>query len=91
MGSVDGHHYYDGDNDDESHYGGTSLMVQWLRLHTPNAGGLRPIPGRVTRSCMSQQRSHVLQLRQIDKEKETFLRVILRKHVARPLQLCSPS
>ena len=38
MGSVDGHHYYDGDNDDESHYGGTSLMVQWLRLHTPNAG-----------------------------------------------------
>ena len=24
---------------------GTSLMVQWLRLHTPNAGGLSSIPG----------------------------------------------
>ena len=54
MGSVNGHHYYDGDNDDQSHYGGTSLMVQWLRLHTPNAGGLGLIPGQGTRSHMPQ-------------------------------------
>ena len=26
--------------------GGTSLVVQWLRLHAPNAGGLGLIPGR---------------------------------------------
>ena len=35
---------------------GTSLTVQWPRLHTPNAGGLSSIPGQGTRS-------HVLQLR----------------------------
>ena len=25
--------------------GGTSLVAQWLRLHTPNAGDLGSIPG----------------------------------------------
>ncbi|TEA30144.1 hypothetical protein DBR06_SOUSAS4810005, partial [Sousa chinensis] len=34
----------------------TSLVVQWLRLHAPNAGGPGLIPGRGTRS-------HILQLR----------------------------
>ena len=63
MGSVDGHHYYDGDNDDESHYGGTSLMVQWLRLHTPNAGGLGLIPGQGPRSDMPQLRVLMPQLK----------------------------
>ena len=33
---------------------GTSLVVQWLRLHAPNAGGLGLIPGQVTRSRYSQ-------------------------------------
>ena len=31
--------------------GGTSLMVHWLRLCTPNAGGLSLIPGQGTRFC----------------------------------------
>ena len=31
---------------------GTSLMVQWVRLHTPNAGGPGLIPGQRTRSRM---------------------------------------
>ena len=31
---------------------GTSLVVQWLRLHAPNAGGLDSIPGQGTRSHM---------------------------------------
>ena len=31
---------------------GTSLVVQWVRLHTPNAGGPGPNPGQGTRSCM---------------------------------------
>ena len=35
---------------------GTSLVVQWLRLHAAHAGGLGPIPGQGTRR-------HVLQLR----------------------------
>ena len=30
----------------------TSLVVQWLKLHTPNAGGLGSIPGQGTRSHM---------------------------------------
>ena len=32
--------------------GGTSLVVQWLRLCAPNAGGLGSISGRGTRSHM---------------------------------------
>ena len=35
---------------------GTSLVVQWLRLHAPNAGGLGSIPGQGTRSHMLQLR-----------------------------------
>ena len=31
---------------------GTSLVAQWLRLHTPNVGSLGSIPGRGTRSHM---------------------------------------
>ena len=31
---------------------GTSLVVQWVRLHTPNAGGPALIPGWGTRSHM---------------------------------------
>ena len=27
---------------------GTSLVVQWLRLHASNAGGMGPIPGQRT-------------------------------------------
>ena len=41
----------------------TSLVVQWLRLSAPNAGGLGLTPGQGTRSCMLQQRSHLPQLR----------------------------
>ena len=33
---------------------GISLVVQWLRLHTPNAGGLISIPGQGTSSHMPQ-------------------------------------
>ena len=33
---------------------GTSLVVQQLRLHGPNAGGLGSIPGQGLRSCMLQ-------------------------------------
>ncbi|TEA41101.1 hypothetical protein DBR06_SOUSAS29010017, partial [Sousa chinensis] len=29
-----------------------SLVVQWVRLHAPSAGGLGSIPGRGTRSHM---------------------------------------
>ena len=35
---------------------GTSLVVQWLTVHVPNAGNLGSIPGQGTRS-------HVLQVR----------------------------
>ena len=34
---------------------GTSLVVQWLRLHVPNAGSLGSIPGQGTRSHMPQE------------------------------------
>ena len=35
---------------------GTPLVVQWLKLHTPNARGLDSIPGQATRSGMLQLR-----------------------------------
>ena len=35
---------------------GTSLLVQQLRLHAPNVGGLGLIPGQETRSHMPKQR-----------------------------------
>ncbi|TEA35790.1 hypothetical protein DBR06_SOUSAS1110153, partial [Sousa chinensis] len=44
-------------------YTGASLVVQWLRLHAPNAGGPGSIPGQGTRSCMPQLRSHMPKLR----------------------------
>ena len=34
----------------------TSLVVQWLRLHAPSAGGPGLIPGQGTRSHMQQLR-----------------------------------
>ncbi|TEA32400.1 hypothetical protein DBR06_SOUSAS4710025, partial [Sousa chinensis] len=40
-----------------------SLVVQWLRLHTPNAGGPGSIPGRRTRSHMLQLRVHMPQVK----------------------------
>ena len=33
----------------------TFLVVQWLRLHVPNAGGTGSIPGQGTRPHMLQQ------------------------------------
>ena len=33
---------------------GISMVVQWLTLHAPNAGGLGPITGQGTRSHMLQ-------------------------------------
>ena len=36
--------------------GGTSLVVQWLRLCAPNAGDLGSISGQGTRYCVLQLR-----------------------------------
>ena len=41
---------------------GTSLAVQWLRVHTPNAGGPGLNLGQGTSSHMQQLRVHTLQL-----------------------------
>ncbi|TEA30236.1 hypothetical protein DBR06_SOUSAS12710011, partial [Sousa chinensis] len=40
-----------------------SLVLQWLRLLTPNAGGPGSIPGQGTRSHMPQRRACMLQLK----------------------------
>ena len=36
----------------ESEWMGTSLVVQWVRLCAPNAGGPGSIPGQGSRCCM---------------------------------------
>ena len=41
---------------------GTSLVVQWLRLHAPKAGSLGSIPGQRTTSHIRQLRVQLLQL-----------------------------
>ena len=40
-------------------------MVQWLKLHAPNAGGPGSIPGRGTRSHILQLRVPVPQLKNL--------------------------
>ena len=42
---------------------GTSLVVQWLRLHTPNAGDPGSIPGQGTRCHMSQLSIYMPQIK----------------------------
>ena len=54
-----------------------SLVVQWLRLSAPNAGGPDSIPGQGTRSHMLQlKRFHMPQLKilgsQINKQIDIF-------------------
>ena len=56
--------------DRDMHWWGPSLVIQWLRLYTPKAGGPGSIPGHRTRShvlllraCMPQLRVHMPQLR----------------------------
>ena len=49
----------------------TSLVVQWLRLCDPNAGGLGSTPGEGTRSHMLQLRAHTPQLKILHPATET--------------------
>ena len=42
---------------------GTSLVVQWLRLHAPNVGGVGSIRGQGTRFQGPRLRVPVLQLK----------------------------
>ena len=35
---------------------GASLVVQWLRLHIPNAGGTGSIPGQETKIPLAERR-----------------------------------
>ena len=44
---------------------GTSLVVQWLRLHAPNAGGPGSIPSQGTRSHMPHLRNCLPQLKSL--------------------------
>ena len=41
----------------------TSMVVQWLRLRAPSAGGLGLIPGQGSRSHIPQLRVLMLQLK----------------------------
>ena len=50
---------------------GASLVIQWLRLHTPNAGGLDSIPFQGTRSHILQLRVHRLQLKILQDTRKT--------------------
>ena len=49
---------------------GTSLVIQWLRLHVPNTGGTDSIPHQGTSSCMLQLRSGAATLIFLKKKKK---------------------
>ena len=59
---------------------GTSLVVQWLRLCAPNAGGPGSIPGLGTRSLMhaATKSPHAATKTQLSLNKEI---IILKKEV----------
>ena len=46
----------------------TSLVAQWLRLCTPNAGGPGSVPGWATRYCMLQPRYNTARINNFFKE-----------------------
>ena len=50
---------------------GTSLKVQWLRLHAPNAGGPGLIPGQGARSRMLQLKDPRSQIKKPKINKQT--------------------
>ena len=43
---------------------GTALVVQWLRLHAPNAGGLGSVPGWGTKipyaACLGRKKKKIV-------------------------------
>ena len=47
-------------------------MIQWLRLYTPNAGGLGKIPSQGTRSHMLQLRVRMPQLKMLHAATKTW-------------------
>ena len=51
------------DNGQQRPIAGTSLVVQWLRLHAANAGGPGSIPSQGTRAHRLQLRVHMLQVK----------------------------
>ena len=62
-----------GNEDSTSHYEtwcyrGTSLVVQWLRVHVPDSGGPGLIPGQRTRFHMPQMKITKIQCSQINKQ-----------------------
>ena len=46
---------------------GASLVVHWLRLQIPSAGGPGSIPGQGTKSYMPQLRVHVCQPKKVSR------------------------
>ena len=60
---------------------GTSLVVQWLKLCTPNAGGPGSIPGQGTRPHIKQIRVCMPQLRLVQSNKEIKIKIYIFKAV----------
>ena len=50
----------------------TSLVVQWLRLHAPNAGCLGSIPGQGTKIPNATTKTWYSQINSLNKLKEFF-------------------
>ena len=61
---------------------GTCLVVQWLSLCTPNAGGPGSIPGQGTRPHVKQIRVCMPQLRLVQSNKE----IKIKKYVFKAMQ-----
>ena len=59
---------------------GTSLVVQWLRIHTSNAGGMGSVPGQGAESYMPQLKNLYAATKVWKKELVAPLCTTLRPH-----------
>ena len=59
-------------------WGGTSLVVQWLRLYTSTSGGMGSIPGQGSSACSKKKKKKSLQI--IKNIKKKFKVTGFREH-----------
>ena len=72
------------------HLFGTSLVVQWLKLRAPNAGGLGSIPGQGTGSHMraATKSSHATIKRRLPAATKTWLNQVNKKKKKKKKKIC---
>ena len=69
------------------YFSGNSLMVQWLRLCSPDTGGLGLIPGQETRSHVSQLRPNAAKKKTKKKKIKNLYFSAFHIYICNPLRI----